>query len=239
MDILYIIIPAYNESANIEHVLADWYPVIEKHNGAGASRLVIINDGSRDDTYALVRKSMEKHPMLLAVTQENAGHGAAILRGYKYALSKNADFIFQTDSDGQTLPGEFEDFWNLRKKCDMAIGWRRNREDGAGRIFVTHVLKAVIRVMFHVSVRDANTPYRLIKAETLKKYMHLIPERYFLTNVLISVIFVKKGCKVRFLPITFRPRQGGVNSINIRKIMRTGINALYDFRVLNAKIERE
>lgn len=41
-DILYIVIPAYNESQNIRQLINDWYPVIEKHNGNGKSRLIII-----------------------------------------------------------------------------------------------------------------------------------------------------------------------------------------------------
>ena len=45
---LYIIIPAYNEAANIGRLIKEWYPIVERHNGAGHSRLVIINDGSND-----------------------------------------------------------------------------------------------------------------------------------------------------------------------------------------------
>ena len=48
MDKLYIVIPAYNEQDNIEQVINDWYPVIEKHNGNGQSRLIVIDDGSKD-----------------------------------------------------------------------------------------------------------------------------------------------------------------------------------------------
>ena len=53
-DILYIIIPAYNEQENIKNVIEEWYPVIEKHNGNGQSRLVSIDDGSKDRTYELI-----------------------------------------------------------------------------------------------------------------------------------------------------------------------------------------
>ena len=90
--------------------------------------------------------------------------------------------------------------------------------------------------MFHVNVTDANTPYRLIQADVLKEQMHLIPRDYNLSNVLVSVIFVKKKLGVLFLPITFRPRQGGVNSINVRKIFKLGWKALADFRRLSKEI---
>ena len=47
-DKLYIIIPAYNEESNIKQVIEDWYPIVEKYGGDGKSRLVIIDDGSKD-----------------------------------------------------------------------------------------------------------------------------------------------------------------------------------------------
>ena len=91
----------------------------------------------------------------------------------------------------------------------------------------------MIRVCFGVTVTDANTPYRLMKAETLREYIGLIPEDFNLSNVILSVIYAKKGCRVKFIPITFRPRQGGVNSINMKKIFKIGQKALSDFRAIN------
>ena len=52
-DTLYIIIPAYNEQANILNVINQWYPVISAHSANGTSRLVIIDDGSKDNTYSI------------------------------------------------------------------------------------------------------------------------------------------------------------------------------------------
>ncbi len=233
MDKLYIVIPAYNEQDNIEQVVRDWYPVIEKHNGNGESRLVIIDDGSEDATYEKLKQCAETRPLLLPLTKPNGGHGTTVLYGYKYALKNGADYIFQTDSDGQTLPDEFEPFWNRRESYDMVIGWRKGRQDGLSRIFVTKTLKAVIRICFGVTLRDANTPYRLMKAETMRRYMGLIPKNFNLSNVLLTVIFKKKDCTIKYLPVTFRPRQGGANSINMKKICRIGKRAVIDFVKLN------
>ena len=121
----------------------------------------------------------------------------------------------------------------------MVIGSRAGRQDGFSRIVVTKTLKAVIRICFGVTVTDANTPFRLMKAETLKKYIGLIPRDYFLSNVLISVIYKKKGLKVKYIPITFRPRQGGVNSINMKRIFNIGRKAFREFREINRTIEKE
>ena len=239
MDKLYVVIPAYNEEENIENVVNDWYPVVAAHDGDGGSRLLIINDGSTDSTYEKLKELAKDRPLMEPVTKPNSGHGATLLYGYNMAIDRGADYIFQTDSDGQTLPSEFAGFWQLRKDHDMVIGSREGRQDGFSRVVVTKTLKAVIRICFGVTVTDANTPFRLMEAETLKKYIGLIPEDYFLSNVLISVIYTKKGLKVKYIPITFRPRQGGVNSINMKRIFNIGRKALKEFREINKTLEEE
>lgn len=236
-DSLYVVIPAYNEEANIRSVVEEWMPILERHAGGGASRLVVIDDGSKDSTYEILQELQEKYPLLLALTKPNSGHGGTVLYGYHYALEHGASYVFQTDSDGQTRPEEFEPFWENRREYPMVIGWRGSREDGLGRVVTTRVLRLVIWLCFHVWVRDANTPYRLMQAHVLREELPLIPENFFLSNVLLSVIYAKKHLGMKFLPITFRPRQGGKNSINMARIFRIGKQSLKDFRRLNWVIE--
>lgn len=233
MDKLYIIIPAYNEEANIEQVAEEWYPLVEQYHGNGESRLVIIDDGSKDKTCEIVRELSEKYPMLCLITKPNSGHGATVLYGYEYALQNHADYVFQTDSDRQTDAEEFHKFWKLRKDYAMVIGDRNKRQDGLSRIFVTKVLKLVIKICFGVSVVDANTPFRLMESRTLRENVKLIPKDFNLSNVLLSVIYAKKQQPVKYIPITFRARQGGVNSINFHKIIKIGKSAVHDFRMIN------
>ena len=64
------------------------------------------------------------------------------------------------------------------------------------------------------------------REEVLKE----IPPQYFLANVLMTVRYTKEGRRVMYYPITFRPRQGGVNSINMKKIVKIGKTTLKDFR---------
>ena len=229
MDTLYIVIPAYNESENIKRTIEEWCPVVEKHNGGGASRLVIINDGSRDDTYEIASAECETHPLLTVLTKPNGGHGSTVLYGYRYALENGADYIFQTDSDGQTDPAEFEKFWQIREGYDAIFGNRTSRGDGFSRAVVEKVLCAVLWTYFHVSVPDANAPFRLMKTDYVAEYLPLMPENYNLPNALLTAFGAYFHRKIRFIPISFKPRQGGTNSINIRKIVKIGRQALHDF----------
>lgn len=239
MDKLYIIMPAYNEEANIEKVIEEWYPVVEQYHGNGESRLVIIDDGSKDRTYEIMQNMTKDRPLFCPITKPNGGHGATVLYGYQYALKCGADYVFQTDSDGQTVPAEFHQFWNLREKYAMIIGFRNKRQDGFSRIMVTKTLKFVIGLCFHVSVTDANTPFRLMSAKELSENIKLIPEGFNLSNVLLSVIYAKRKQSVKYLPITFRPRQGGKNSINVPKIVKIGKKALTDFVRLNKELDQK
>lgn len=227
---LYIVMPAYNESENIEFVIKQWYPIIEKLNNG--SKLLIVNDGSKDDTFDKLCVFLKKYPLLLAIDKVNSGHGATILFGYRKCIEMGAEYIFQTDSDGQTNPEEFWQFWQNRNVYDFQIGYRKGRQDGFGRIIVTKMLRFVIWFMFHEWVVDANTPFRLMKAERLKIVMEKIPENFFLANVAISAISLKQKEKCKWYPITFKPRQGGVNSINFKRIVKIGWRAIFEFKDL-------
>ena len=229
-DTLFIIVPAYNESANIENFINDWYPVIENHNTSGQSRLVIINDGSKDNTEEILKKCAANRPLLVPLTKPNGGHGDTLLFGYSYAIEHGADYIFQTDSDGQTLPSEFDSFWEDRNNFDAIFGNRTDRKDGSSRIFVEKTLCFILRMIFGIKVPDANAPFRLMKSSTVAKYINKMPQHYNLPNVMLVTYCKYYNDRITFNPITFRPRQGGVNSINIKSIVKIGQKALKDFK---------
>lgn len=230
MNSLYIVIPAYNEENNIEKCVQDWYPIVEKYHGDGASRLVIINDGSKDQTYQILTKLAKTRPLLQPLTKENGGHGSTVLSGYKYAIEHDADYVFQTDSDGQTNPEEFHQFWAKRKTYDAIIGNRRIRGDGRDRKFVEDVVCLLLRMIFGIKVADANAPFRLMKTSLIKKYVDRFPEDFNIPNIMFTTFFVFYKERVRFIPISFKPRQGGTNSINFKKIIKIGWRAIGDFR---------
>lgn len=232
----YIVIPAYNESVNIKACVNDWYPVVEAHNGGGESRLVIINDGSKDDTYQILLELAKDRPLLQPLTKPNGGHGATVLFGYRYAIDKGADFIFQTDSDGQTNPKEFEAFWEARNQYDAVIGNRVVRGDGRDRKFVEDTVCFLLRVIFGVKVKDANAPFRLMRSFLVAKYIDKLPKDFNIPNIMFTTYFVYHREKVKFIPITFKPRQGGENSINIKKIIKIGWKAVWDFYKLKKDI---
>ena len=225
MEKLYIIIPTYNEQDNIENLIYDWYPIVD---GLSDAHFIVIDDGSKDKTLDKLTELAAIRPKIEILTKENGGHGDTLLFGYQYAIDQNADWIFQTDSDGQTNASEFHLFWNAREHYDAILGYRPKRGDGIARKIVEDILCLILRIIFGIKVPDANCPFRLMKADKVSKYISKLPKHYFLPNVMLTVFFVKRD-RVKFQAISFNNRQGGKGSLNIRKIIKIGFQSVQDF----------
>lgn len=228
METLYIVMPAYNEEENIKDTVNLWYPILK--GKSEKSRLVIADSGSTDSTHIILEGMKQQYPKLEILSDTGRQHGPKLIALYNYAIAKEADFVFQTDSDGQTDPDEFEMFWKLRNRYDVILGYRKVRGDGRARAFVERVVCILLRLIFGVRVSDANAPYRLMRTEVLKKYINRLPEDYNIPNIMLTTYFLYYHEKVKSEIITFKPRKKGKNSVNIHKIIKIGWKAIFDFR---------
>lgn len=226
METLYIVMPAYNEEENIRNTVQLWYQIFRE---GGESRLVIADSGSTDSTHSILKDMCREYSKLVVLSDTGKQHGPKVIALYKYAITHGADYIFQTDSDGQTNPGEFESFWKMRNKYDVILGYRQVRGDGKSRAFVERVVCILLRLYFGINVPDANAPFRLMKASVVAKYINRFSPDYNLPNIIMTTFFIHYNENVTFMPITFRPRQGGKNSLNMLKIVKIGWKALRDF----------
>ena len=230
MDILYIVMPAYNEEANILGVVDSWYGLLENKNPD--SRLVVADSGSKDATHNILVKYKSTHPQIEILENTDRQHGPKVIALYDYAIKNGADYIFQTDSDGQTNPKEFNAFWEDRKDFDGIFGNRPVRGDGKIRAFVEKVVCFLLKIYFKVKVPDANAPFRLMRANVVKKYLYRLDPDYNLPNIMMTTYFSYYKESMIFREISFKPRRAGKNSINIPRIIKIGWKALGDFRRL-------
>ena len=228
--------PAYNEEANIENTVRSWYPNLEGKDGR--SRLVIADSGSTDSTHAVLVKLQEELPKLEILSETDRQHGPKVMALYRLSIERKADYVFQTDSDGQTDPSEFAAFWELREKYDGIFGNRTVRGDGKSRAMVEKVVCLLLRLYFGVRVPDANAPFRLLRTEAVARYIGKLPENYALPNIMLTAWFAHGKERICFREITFRPRQGGKNSINIRRIFGIGRQAVRDFRGFKREMKK-
>lgn len=228
METLYIVMPAYNEEDNIENVVEQWYPILE--GKSDDSRLVIADSGSSDRTHEILMNLKEKkYHRLRILDTSNQYHGPKLIALYEHAINMGADYIFQTDSDGQTDPDEFDAFWRDRKNYDGIFGNRTVRGDGKDRAFVEQVVCLMLKVFFKVDTPDANAPFRLMKADSVRKYLNRMPSDYALPNIMLVAFFLRYKEKVSFKEISFKPRMYGKNSIDFYKIFKIGIKSCVDF----------
>ncbi|HUB60919.1 MAG TPA: glycosyltransferase family 2 protein, partial [Puia sp.] len=164
--------------------------------------MIFIDDGSTDNSLRLL--SQVDDPSIRVITQVNAGHGPAILRGYRLALE--AEWVFQIDSDHQLDPAAFQHLWSNRDQYDLLLAERVNKDASSGRRLISGISRGIVHALYGSAVKDVNSPYRLMRAACLGQALQKIPAGSFAPNVLITAWFVLK--KSRIFTTKTRPRGG-------------------------------
>lgn len=222
--------PVYNEASNIASVVHEWFAGLE--TVAPDFLLFAVNDGSTDDTGLILEQlARELGDRLRVINKKNSGHGSSCREGYQLALAENAAWIFQIDSDGQCDPAFFERLYENHVRHDCVFGYRRTRDDGVGRIVISQCCRVLLWLLAGTFLKDPNVPYRLMRGNVLRHALRDIPVDLNLQNIALSIV-LKRNAELRwkYLPIHFRARQGGQNSIGYRKIAKMGLEFLRDFR---------
>ncbi len=223
---LFVVMPVYNEAASVRTVLAEWVEALEREKID--YRLLAINDGSRDETLLFLEQAAREDPeRLLVLDKANSGHGQSCRAGYEQALAASASWILQIDSDGQCDPGYFADFWRKRDAADCVFGERVVRDDGLIRKAISTGCRALTALVTGRDLKDVNVPYRLMRRDALARALPQIPPDFDLQNIALTLA-LKRQRQLRWvhLPIRFRERRGGTNSINIADIVRKGCGML-------------
>jgi hypothetical protein len=203
-----VIIPAYNESENIERVvnnLIENYPQYD---------YVIINDCSNDNTEEICKTNGYNYISLPV----NLGIGGGVQTGYQYAVQKNYDIAIQMDGDGQHNPEYIEKLIEpiIKNEADMIIGSRFIEKQGFqtsfARRFGINIIKIIIKICCGAKVTDTTSGFRASnKALNLlfsKEYAHDYPEPEAI------VVAKLNGFRIGEVPVIMNEREGGISSIN-------------------------
>lgn len=218
---LVVVVPAYNEEACINQVITAWQKGIAQIIPTDEFVILVVNDGSKDNTGKLLDQLSMELPNLKVIHQTNAGHGMAVVNGYKNALQLNPEYVFQTDSDDQFLVADFEKLWSKRNDSKFILGFRRVRHDAPFRLFITQILKYSLLIIYGTNIADANIPYRLIEKNFLQKLIDSLPKQTpFAPNIFLSVMAKKAGQDVMNIPIEHIERQTGEVSIRHFKLLK-------------------
>ena len=192
-------------------LLRDWQPLFREANVP--YQVIFIDDGSTDNSLRMVEQVSDL--TIRVVSQANAGHGSAILRGYRLALALGAEWVFQIDSDHQLDPAAFADLWHNRDRYDLLLAEREDKDATVGRRLISGISRGIVHTLYGFGVNDdssgvndVNSPYRLMRAVRLGEALRKVPAASFAPNVLITAWFVLK--KSRIFTTKTRPRGGAL-----------------------------
>jgi dolichol-phosphate mannosyltransferase len=215
-----VIIPTYNERENIENVSRAVMSLPQPFE------LLVVDDNSSDGTADIVRNLMQEYPdrIHLEVRAGKLGLGTAYIHGFRWALSKGYDFVFEMDADMSHNPA---DLVRLYKSCkddgnDLAIGSRYIKGVNVvnwpiGRVIMSYYASVYVRMVTGMPVKDATAGFKCYRRRVLES-IELERIRFMGYAFQIEMKFTawKLGFKLKEVPIIFTDRQEGVSKMSTR-----------------------
>lgn len=215
---IYIVIPVFNESKIIEDVINE----IKK---TGYNRIIIVDDGSSDNTYEKIR-NIES---VVALRHKiNRGKGAATKTGIEAAKLLEADIIVTMDGDGQHNPSNIENLIQpiLSGQCDVVLGTRLKNTAGMPwhKILANHVGNFFTWYLFGLWVTDSQSGFRAYSRHAAE-IINTKGDRYEYDSEIIREIYIYK-LKFKEVPITVRYTEYSMGKIQ-KQGFANGIKTLY------------
>jgi dolichol-phosphate mannosyltransferase len=209
---LSVIMPAYNEAANIAGALDE----VVRHVFAvvPVAELILIDDGSRDATYELACDHARQEPRIRVIRQPNAGHGPALLHGLREA---RGSYCLLLDSDRQIGLQHFAESWALAQQCDAVLGVRRDRQDPRHRLVLSAAVRRLAAVL-GIHAADANAPYKLVRRDLAQAAAALMPPQALIPSILLTVYLRRRACRVIEQPVPHFARRAGVTTLNLKRL---------------------
>jgi glycosyltransferase involved in cell wall biosynthesis len=172
--------------------------------------IVLVDDGSTDDTVVLARAAMGPAANRLQVIshQEKRGYGVTVADGLRAARMGYVAFM---DGDGQFDPADLHTLADLMPTADLAAGWRRHRADPRYRLVIAGIFNALVRTLYAVRVRDIDCGLKLMRREVLEAAAPLLA-RSALLNTELYFKCQRSGLRVVQVGVHHYPRVAGVRS---------------------------
>jgi glycosyltransferase involved in cell wall biosynthesis len=168
--------------------------------------IVVVNDGSADDTGKVLRALAQEIPSLRIIEHpSNRGYGAALITGFS---SCSKDLIFYTDGDGQYDVGELPLlFKSFSEEVDMVNGYKISRSDPLHRVIIGRIYQHLMRLVFRLKIKDVDCDFRLFRRSMLLQ----TPLTFESGVICVEMIkkFEQRGCRIVEVPVHHYPRSHG------------------------------
>ena len=228
-----VIIPTYNEKENISNIL---HAIFNLNDGF---HVLVIDDGSPDGTAQIVLELIPKFSGKIFIEERTGklGLGTAYIHGFKWAIEKGYQFIFEIDADFSHNPNDLPKLYNACKNegADVAVGSRYIKGGGVvnwptNRIALSKGASLYTRMITWMPVKDPTAGFVCYKKEVLET-INLDEIRFVGYAFQIEMKFAawKLGFKVKEVPIIFQDRTYGVSKMN-KGIVKEGILGVLKLR---------
>jgi len=189
---------------------------------------VAVDDGSRDNTAAVLHGLMAEYPQLKVLSfRRNYGQTAAMQAGFDAA--KHADVVVTMDGDLQNDPYDIPRMLETMKEtgADMVCGWRKNRQDEAKRVWISKIANKILVKVTGVDIHDNGCSLKAYKGELLQDL-----KIYGEMHRFIPAVASQFGAKIVELPVNHAARQFGVSKYGFDRTIRVALDMvqLYFFR---------
>ena len=223
---LCLVTPVYNERDVVGHVLKKWHSALE---ALGIDfEIRPYNDGSTDDTLAVLRQTADRIGKRISVRDKpNGGHGNTILTGYREAAADGFDWIFQVDSDDEMEPDQFAALWGKREDRDLLVGIRQGRIQTLSRKIVSFVSRQCVRLFYGNGIRDVNSPYRLMRVSAFRRFFEELPLTTFAPNVILSGLSARHGLRTFEMHVPQHNRKTGEVSIREWRLFKAAVRSFW------------
>ena len=212
---LSVVMPCYNEAGNIAAAIEDVVSDVLAH--VPGAELIVVDDGSTDDSAAIVGRWSARDPRVRMVAQANAGHGPALVRGI---VDARGEWCLLLDSDRQVSLAAFGETWALAAGHDAVLGVRQPRFDPRHRLALSAAVRLMLAGWLGVRASDANVPYKLVRRRLLVDAIAAMPARPRIPSILLTVHLARSGARIAEQRVSHRARTSGRTVLRPARLAR-------------------
>jgi dolichol-phosphate mannosyltransferase len=226
-----VVMPTYNESENIIRILR------EVLSQAPEIDLLVVDDNSPDGTARLVKEEMEKNPRVGLIERSGKmGLGTAYVAGFKHAIVRGYEFVFEMDADHSHDPREIPAFLKAAENADLVLGSRytngvRVLNWPIERLLLSYFANVYTRFMTGLPLHDATGGFKCFRRRVLEAIdLDRVRSNGYAFQIEMSYKAWKKGFRVVETPIVFLDRRSGKSKMS-KQIVHEAFFMLWKLRL--------
>jgi len=229
-----VVIPTYNEAQNIEQLIDQIL-----FQGIRNLDILVVDDNSPDGTAAIVERIAQSEPnVFLLKRPAKAGLGTAYVAGFKYALERGYDYIFEMDADFSHDPDEIPNFLKAIKTHDLVIGSRYKCGVNVinwplSRLILSVGANKYTQIITGMPIKDCTGGYKCFRREVLEAIdLDKIASDGYSFQIEMNFKAWKRGFRITEIPIVFADREAGSSKMS-KKIIREAIWMVWKLKIMS------